>query len=162
MKLPDLSPYSLALKLAGTAIVVAGLLAFVASWMSRGQTIERLSQWQDTVVIATTDATVLPDAKGNRKLLTAAQVPSAIAGLKRSVDSCQAASAERSRLTEEALKRANAADQALANVQTIMRGEYSSAQKRIEALEHVKAAPTPELQCQAVGADSQAAWEGWK
>jgi hypothetical protein len=40
--------------------------------------------------------------------------------------------------------------------------EYESSSKRIEALAKAKAAPTPELQCQAVGADSKAAWEGWK
>jgi hypothetical protein len=36
MKIPDLSPYTLAFKLAGTAIVVAAIMAFVASWMARG------------------------------------------------------------------------------------------------------------------------------
>ncbi len=89
-------------------------------------------------------------------------MPSAIAGLKRTADSCLAASGERDRRAGEQKKRADAADLALANVQAIMRGEYSSAQKRIEALQRVKAAPTPDLQCQAIGTDSKAAWEGWK
>lgn len=162
MKLPDLSPYSLAFKIAGIAIACGALVALVFSWSSRGQTIERMQDWQDNVVLVTTDATVEPDKKGKRKLLDPSAVASAIAGLKRTADSCLGASAERTRITEEAVKRANAADLALANVQTIMRGEYSSAEKRIEALERVKAAPTPDLQCKAVAEDSRAAWEGWK
>ena len=162
MKLPDLSPYKLAAQIAAGAIAVALLVALVMSWMARGQQIDALQGWQRTVVQATTAATVEPDAKGNRKLLDADVVPAAIAGLKRSWDSCQAASAERDRITRDAKARADAADQALANVQTIMRGEYSSAAARIKALEAVKAAPTPELQCQATAADSKAAWEAWK
>lgn len=162
MDLSSLSPYKLAAQIAAGAIVVALLVALVMSWMARGQQITALEAWQRTVIQATTAATVEPDAKGNRKLLDADTVPAAIAGLKRSWDSCQAASAERDRITQDAKARADTADQALANVQTILRGEYSSAEKRIKALESVKAAPTPELQCQAVGADSKAAWEGWK
>lgn len=162
MKLPDLSPYSLALKVGGIALGVIAILTLVMSWSSRGQTIERMTQWQDTVVQATTAATVEPDSKGRRKLLDPAAVPAAIAGLKRTSDSCLAASSERTRIAEEQRKRADAADLALANVQTIMRGEYSSAEKRIAALAAVKAAPTPQLQCQAAAADSKAAWEGWK
>lgn len=162
MKLPDLTPYGAALKLAGMAVALAALVALVMSWSSRGQTIKRLTQWGDTVVIAATDATVQPDDKGKRKLLAPEAVPAAILALKRTSDSCAAASVERTRIADEQKKRADAADLALANVQTIMRGEYSSAEKRIAALAAVKAAPTPELQCQAVGADSKAAWEGWK
>lgn len=162
MKLPDLSPYSLAFKIAGIAIAIGALATLVMSWSSRGQTIQRMTQWQDTVVIATTDATVLPDSKGRRKLLAPESVPSAIAGLKRTADSCLAASAERTRIADEQRKRADAADLALANVQTIMRGEYSSAEKRIAALSAVRAAPTPQLQCQATATDSKAAWEGWR
>lgn len=163
MKLLDsLNPYSLAFKIAGIALACAALVALVFSWSSRGQTIERMTQWQDTVVLATTDATVEPDKKGKRKPLDPASVPAAIAGLKRSADSCLNASAERTRIADEQRKRADAADLALANVQTIMRGEYSSAQKRIDALEKVKAAPTANLQCQAIGADSKAGWEAWK
>ncbi len=160
--LPDLSPYKLIAGAVGIALALGALVTLVFSWSSRGQEIKVLSLWQETVVQAATAATVEPDSKGQRKLLTPAQVPAAIAGLKRSADSCQAASAARNKITEEAVKRANAADLALANVNVIMRGEYSSAAARIKALEAVKAAPTPELQCQAIGVDSKAAWEGWK
>lgn len=156
------SPYLLAAKLAGIGLVVGALFLLVMSWQSRGQEIERLTDWRDSIVQVTTAATVEPDAKGVRKALKPEQVAAAISALKRTSDSCLAASAERDRITADAKARADVADAALANVQTIMRGEYSSAEKRIKALESVKAAPTPELQCQAVGVDSKAAWEGWK
>ncbi len=162
MNLSGLSPYKLAAQIAAGAIAVALLLALVMSWMQRGEQLTRLLSWQRTVVQATTAATVEPDKKGKRKLLEEEAVPAAIAGLKRSADSCQAASAERDRITADAKARADQADQALANVQTIMRGEYGSAEKRIKALEQVKAAKTPELQCQGTAADSKAAWEAWK
>lgn len=162
MQLSDLSPYKLAAQLAGIAIAAAAILTLFMSWSARGQQIASLEDWQRTVVNATTAATVEPDAKGVRKTLAPDQVPAAIAGLKRTNDSCLAASAERDRLTQEARTRADNADKALAAFQAVMQGEYSSAEKRIKALEGVKAAPTPELACQAVGVDSKAAWEGWK
>lgn len=162
MDLSALTPYKLAAQIAAGAIAVALLVALMMSWMARGQQIDALQSWQATVIQATTAATVEPDSKGQRKLLASTAVPAAIAGLKRSWDSCQAASRQRDEIAAEQKRRTDAADQALANVQTILRGEYSSAEKRIKALEQVKAAPTPELQCQAIGADSKAAWEGWK
>lgn len=156
------APYRLAAQIAAGAIALAALVALVMSWSARGQTIESLEGWRAGIVEATTLATVEPDKKGQRKLLKPAQIAAAIAGLKRTADSCLAASAERNRIAEDAVRRANAADLALANVQTIMQGEFSSAEKRIKALEAIKAAPTPQLQCQQIGVDSKAAWEGWK
>ncbi len=162
MTFPNLSPYKLAVQIAAGAIALAALVALAVSWSARGQRIEALEGWQGTVVQATTLATVEPNAKGARKTLKPEQVPAAIAGLKRTADSCLAASAERDRIVRDAKARADVADLALANFQAVLRGEYSSAQKRIEALAAVKAQPTPELQCQAIGGDSKAAWEGWK
>lgn len=162
MTLPNLSPYKLAVQIAAGAIALAALVALVMSWSARGQRIEALEGWQATVVQATTLATVEPNAKGQRKTLKPEQIAAAIAGLKRTADSCLAASAERDRIVRDAKARADAADMALANVQVILQGEFSSAEKRIKALEAVKAQPTPELQCQAIGVDSKAAWEGWK
>lgn len=160
--LSSLSPYKLAAQLAGVAIAVAALVALIMSWSARGQQIASLEDWQRSVVQATTAATVEPDAKGVRKTLAPNQVAAAIASLKRSSDSCLAASAERDRITQDARTRADNADKALAAFQAVMQGEYSSAEKRIKALEGVRAAPTPELACQAIGTDSKAAWEGWR
>lgn len=157
-----LKPYLLALKLAGIACAVASIVLLAVSWSARGQQIIALESQQTTIVQAVTAATVEPDEKGRRKLLKVEQVAAAVAGLKRSVDSCLAASVERDRITADAKLRADRADLALANVQTILQGEFSSAEKRIKALQTVKAQPTPDLQCQAIGVDSKAAWEGWK
>ncbi len=162
IKIPDLSPYSLILKLVGIGLVVIALVALVMSWMARGQEIESLKQWQSSVVISTTDATVLPDSKGKRKLLDAAAVPSAIAGLKRSYDSCHGAIDNANQLAALAKTRADNADAALANQLTLFQQTYSSAEKRIEALAGRKPEATPDLQCQAVTTDSRSAWEGWK
>lgn len=162
MNLSSFSPYRLVAQVVGVALVVCAVLTLFMSWSARGQQIASLERWQNTVVQATTAATVEPNAKGVRKTLDPDNVPAAIAGLKRSWDSCQAASEQRSKLAEEAKLRADNADAALANFRTVLNGEYSSAAKRIEALTKAKAAPTPELQCQAVAADSKAAWEGWK
>ncbi len=152
----------MAVKIAGIALAVAAFIALVFSWSARGQDIARLTEWQSSVVNVTTAATVEPDAKGKRKMLAPDQVTAAISALKRSNDSCQAVSEERDRMTADAVRRADNADAALAAFQVALKGEYSSAEKRIKALESVKAAPTPALQCQAIGADSKAAWEGWK
>lgn len=162
MEIPNLSPYKLALQVIGVAVIACLAITLFMSWSARGQQIASLERWQNTVVQVTTQATVEADAKGVRKTLDPDNVPAAIASLKRSYDSCQTASLERSRLAEDAKKRADNADAALANFRAVLNGEYSSAQKRIDALAAVKAAPTPELQCQAVADDSKAAWEGWK
>lgn len=161
-KVPDLSPYSLIFKLAGIGLAVLALLALVMSWMARGQEIKRLGDWQNTVVISTTDATVLPDAKGKRKLLDPASVPSAIAGLKRSYDSCHDAIDAASVLAVNAKTRADNADSALANQLVIFQQSYGSAEKRITALAGRKPEATPDLQCRAVTTDSRSAWEAWK
>lgn len=155
-------PYGLLLKLGGGAIALAALLGLALSWSSRGQEIIALTAWQNAVIVSVTDATVEPNAKGIRKPLTIVQVPAAIAGLKRGLDSCQAARVQSNLLADGAKQRADLADKALATANVLFRNEYGSVSKRIEALAHTKAAPTPELQCQAIGADSKAAWEGWK
>lgn len=162
MQLSDLSPYKIVAQLALLGLAVVGVLTLFMSWSARGQQIASLQEWQRGVVQVTTLATVEPDAKGVRKTLDPAAVPAAIAGLKRTSDSCLGASAERDRLVAESKLRADNADAALASYQAVLQGEYSSAEKRIKALEGVKAAPTPQLACQAIGVDSKAAWEGWK
>lgn len=158
----QLNPYKLVAQIVAAGVAVAMVLSLFMSWSARGQQIAALQRQLGTIVQATTYATVEPDAKGMRKTLDPDVVPAAIAGLKRSFDSCQVASVQRTRETDEAKQRADNADKALAAFQTVLQGEYSSAQARIKALEQVKAQPTPQLQCQSVGVDSKAAWEGWK
>lgn len=160
--LPDLKPYIGIAKIVGLAIVGLAFFILVLGYMQRGDQIATLEEWQRGVILTTTDATVEPDKNGRRKLLKPEQIAPAIAALKRSADSCLAASAQRDRMALDAKARADAADLALANVQTILRGEFTSAEARIRALEDVKRQPTPELSCQQSAADSKAAWEGWK
>lgn len=160
--LDKLNPYALVAKLVGVALVVALTFAFITSWMARGQEIQRLQGWQDTVVLVTTDAAVKPDAKGVRKPLTPAQIPSAIGALNRSLDSCTAG-VERANLAALTAKAGqDLADKALANANVLLSNDFSSSKKRIEALAVKKPGATPDLQCQGIGADSKAAWEGWK
>jgi hypothetical protein len=144
------------------AILVGALITVTLSWSARGQRINRLEDWQASVVQAATNATVTPDSKGQRKLLDTNQVVAAIGALNRTADSCLAASAASALSARCRASRTMRSRSALANVQTILRGEYSSAAKRIAALEATKAAATPDLQCKAIAADSKAAWEGWK
>lgn len=160
--LDKLNPYALLAKLVGVAIFIALIFAFVTSWMARGQEIQRLQGWQDTVVLVTTDAVVKPDAKGVRKTLTPAQIPSAIGALNRSLDSCSANVEIANSVATSAKAGQDLADKALANANVLLTNDYSSSKKRIDALAAKKPGATPDLQCQGVGADSKAAWEGWK
>jgi hypothetical protein len=162
MLLDPIKPYLGAAKLVGLVLAGLGIFILIVGYMQRGDQIRHLTEWQNSVVLATTDATVLPGKDGKRKLLKPEQIAPAIAALKRTSDSCLAASAERNRIALDAKARADAADQALANVQAILRGEFNSAEARIRALEEVKRQPTPELSCQQSASDSKAAWEGWK
>lgn len=160
--IPTWSTAKLAGTIAAGAIVAALLFTLVTSWMSRGQEIARLKDWQNGVVIAATDATVQPDAKGVRKTLLPVQVPSAIGALKRSLDNANVAFDSITRTAAESKLRAEEANAALANASVLFDKQYVSSQKRIDALANKKPQATPELQCQAVTADSKAAWEGWK
>lgn len=160
--LPKLSPTAWAIRAGVLVVVIAAFWILAIAYIARGDQIKSLEGWQTGVVEATAAATVLPGKDGKRKLLKPEQINAAIAALASSRDSCLAVSAERSRIAEDAKRRAGNADAALASVQTVLRGEYSSAAARIKALEEVKRQPTPELSCQQSAADSKAAWEGWK
>ena len=161
-RLLSLDPRTWAWKAALAVVVIAAFWVLAIGYMARGQKVQALEEWRGSVVLAVTDATVEPDSKGKRALLKPEQVVPAIAALNRTADNCLAASAERDRIAAEAKQRADNADRALANVQTVLRGEFSSAEARIKALESVKRQPTPELSCQQTATDSKAAWEGWK
>jgi hypothetical protein len=160
--LDKLDPYALVAKLVGLAIGIAAMFAFVTSWMARGQEIHRLKDWQATVVLVTTDAIVKPDAKGIRKPLAPEQVPAAIGSLDRSLASCSANVEIANSVALSAKAGQVLADKALANANVLLANDYSSSKKRIDALASAKPGATPDLQCQAIGADSKAAWEGWK
>ena len=146
----------------GGLVVFLFLAALASSWHSRGQEIARLNDWQGQVVMAVTDATVQPDAKGVRKSLKPEAVVAAINGLKRSYDSAHGALDQMTKDTEAAQARAASADKALANATVVFEQRYGSAEKRIAALDSRKPAADPAQQCANMQADSKAAWEGWK
>ena len=153
---------SLYLKLIGGAIVAVLIGVLFTSWLSRGREIERLDSWQTTVISVTTDATVNPDGKGNRKLLTAEAVPGAIAGLKRSYDSAAStlAGISADSLKDKALQRQ--LDQQLA---AILAGQDKSAgasAATIKALIARVSTGDPEKDCKQVDQDSNAAWDAWR
>ena len=160
--LDKLNPYALAFKLAGIGIAVVAVVALAMSWMGRGQEIARLNDWQTQVVIATTDATVEPDAKGVRKPLKPEQVVGAINGLNRGLVSARSALTLISTQALEAKQRADNADKALATATVVFEQRYSSAEKRIAALDKKTPGKTVAEQCAAIQGDSKAAWEGWR
>lgn len=153
----------LALGLAGTAIVAALLLSLVTSWMSRGQEIARLKEWQGQVVTATTDAYAFADEPGKvRKSFKPADVPHAITLLGNNLTTSLTAMRVMTADTEAAELRAANADKALANATVLFEQRFASSVKRIDALDNRPPAATPELQCQAIGIDSKAPWEAWR
>jgi hypothetical protein len=161
--MPTFSTAKLALGLAGTAIIAALLLTLVTSWMSRGQEIARLKEWQGQVVLATTDAYAFADEPGKvRKSFAPEDVPHAIDMLGHNVKTLLTAQAALTHDTEQAKLRADNADRALANATVLFEQRYQSAEKRIAALDNRPPAATPELQCQAIGIDSKAPWEAWR
>lgn len=149
-------------KLIGSAVFAALLGIGIASWLSRGAQIERLKETQATMVQAVTQATVPPGKDGKRKLLSPDQVPAAVAALKSSYDSAES--------TLAGIDRAALADKALqskldAQLSAILAGQDKAAEgtrSRITDLLTRKATGDREKDCQAMDADSNAAWDGWR
>lgn len=149
-------------KLIGGGLAALLIGVFVASWLARGREIDRLKEWQATVVLSATQATVEPDKKGKRKLLSPDQVPAAIAALKRTADNAEStlANIDRAALKDKAIsdKLDAALDSLLADNEK--KAEGSSA--AIRALLERKATGDREQDCAAMEADSQAPWSGWR
>lgn len=111
--LSPIAPYATAIKLAAAGIAVLALIALVWSWHARGQKIESLEGWQDTVVESVTVATVPPDEDGKRDLLSPEDVPAAIAALSASLQSAENALTNISKGALTAKAASDAADRAL-------------------------------------------------
>lgn len=160
--LDKLNPCGLAIRLAGIGIAVVAVVVLAMSWMGRGQEIARLTGWQNTVVNSATVATVVPDAKGVRKPLAPEQVVGAIQSLKWSLDNAHSVLDVMTQRADDAKRRADNADAALAKTTVIFDQRYASAEKRIAALDKKTPGKTVAEQCAAIMGDSKAAWEGWK
>lgn len=157
---PILSPT--AWKLIGGGIVVVLVGVFIASWMARGREIERLADWQSTVVQATTLATVEPDKKGNRDLLDPNQVPAAIAALRRSADNAtaQLEAIDQAALKDKALQRR--LDEQLAAILDSQDRSAEGTRARLNDLLTRQATGDREQDCAIMENDSNAPWDGWR
>lgn len=153
---------TLYIKLIGGAVLAALLGIGVSSWLARGAKIDRLESDIAVVVQSATVATVEPDKNGKRKLLTFDQVPAAIAALRSSKD--------RAESTLAGIDQAAIRDKAIsarldAQLSAILDGQDASAagtKARITDLLTRQATGDRELDCAAMDADSNAAWDGWR
>lgn len=156
-----MTPNQLKLIGGGIAALLLGLL--VASWIHRGQVIEELTGWQDTVIIATTDATVEPDSKGKRKLLLASQVAPAISGLKRSLDN---ATATLESMSAAAIVQKTMSDNLDRQLKSTLEGQvimFKQQAQTIKALNARISSGDAKVDCEMlIEGDSKSAWEGWK
>lgn len=149
-------------KLIGGAVLVIIVGVFIASWLARGREIERLAEWQSTVVHAATLATVEPDSKGKRKLLTTDSVPAAIAALKSTADNAAGALAS---IDLAALKDKAIQQKLDAQLAAILAGQdenAAGAKARITDLLKRGSTGDRDKDCEAMSADSNAAWDGWR
>jgi len=109
--LSPLAPYANAVKVGVGLLAVLVFVAFVWSWVARGQKIEAQQAMLSTITQAATVATVRPDRDGHRKPLRPQDVPSAIAALStslQSADSTLRAISQRTMTARAASQAANA------------------------------------------------------
>lgn len=154
-------PSTMMLRLIGASIAAVLIAGFVLSWFDRGRKIEALENWQVAVQVAVTDATVEPDKKGVRKLVNVETVVPAINALKRSLDNC---AGELDNISERSLaaeKVSNVLDQGLADLLKEQGKQAASMNRRLESLANRKSTGNAAADCEAMDADSAAAWNGW-
>lgn len=153
---------TLYIKLIAGAVIAAVLGIGVSSWLARGARIDRLEDWQATVVLAATTATVAPDKDGKRTLLQPSQVPSAIAALRSSKDAAEStlAGIDMAAVRDKAVSAR--LDSLLASVLEGQDATAAGTKARITDLLTRQATGDREKDCQAMEADSNAAWDGWR
>lgn len=149
-------------KIIGGAVLALLIGVFVASWLARGREIDRLKEWQDLVVHSATLATVEPDRKGIRKLLTPESVPAAISALKSSADNANNALAQidAAALKDKAIQQK--LDEQLAAILENQDKSAEGAKARITDLMKRQATGDKEKDCAIMENDSNAAWDGWR
>lgn len=144
----------------GVLAIVVGI--FVASYLARGAKIDRLESWQNSVVIAATDATVETDSKGKRKLLSPDAVPAAISGLKRTADSCASTLAGIDTAAKREKDIQAKLDEQLSAILDSQDKSAESTGAKLRDLLARKATGDREKDCALMEADSNAAWDGWR
>lgn len=148
-------------------ILALALIAGAALW-ARG-VIERTRLERDQAVAdvadfrrIVTDATVPPDAKGERPLLSTADAKGALAGAIRDRDDARVTLARVDRETKAAKVRADRADATLAQTQAANLRRLGAAQTRIDQLERARPSASAAENEAAIDDDSRAAWEAWR
>lgn len=117
---------------------------------------------RDRFVDAVTEATVPPDAQGQRARLTPDEALAAARGLARDRDDARAALARIDREARAARSRTTAADAYLRQVQGVNARAYARAAPEIARLEAARATGSAARDAAAIETDSKAAWEAWR
>ena len=153
-------------KIVAPLVVVAGLA--IALWyatviidrtrVERDAAVADISEFRRLV----TDATVPPDAQGDRPLLTTEDAKAAFVGAIRDRDDARESLKRIDRDTKAAKVRADRADTTLATVQATNLRRLGAAQARIDQLERARPSAVPAENAAAIETDSKAAWESWR
>ena len=146
--------------------VKAGIaLLFVALAVSLGlqyQTIVTRTGERDRIITVLTEATVAPDNKGNRKLLTPEAALAAARSIVRERDNRTAVIERIDTTTKAAKTRDAAADVHLADQQSRNMREAARSSPVIAALEEVKPSGDAGVDNAAIDNASQAPWRNWE
>lgn len=149
-------------KLIGGGVLALLVGIFVASWLARGREIDRLKDYQSTVVLAATQATVEPDKNGKRKLLNPDAVPAAIAALRRTADNAESTltSIDQAALKDKAIQAR--LDEQLSQILAGQDRAAAGSSATIRDLLQRRASGDPEQDCKAMEMDSNTPWTGWR
>lgn len=149
-------------KLIGGAVLALLVGVFVSSWLARGREIDRLKEYQSTVVLAATQATVEPDKNGKRKLLSPDAVPAAIAALRRTADNAEStlASIDQAALKDKAIQAR--LDEQLSQILAGQDRAAAGSSATIRDLLARKPSGDPGQDCKVMEQDSNSPWDGWR
>lgn len=154
MNLDFIQPYTSMIRMGLIGAAGLAVVGFAWSWHARGQEIEELKTWQETVVVTTARA-------ANVKKLSVDAVPNTISTIALNAANCQttvdaiSAMAARDKIVSDA--RDAALRDSLGNAEV----RYKSAERKIEELDRRQPAPAG-MACAQIEGDSKAAWEGWR
>lgn len=151
----------------GLPIIAILMIVSAALWARRVIDVTRLERDQAVADVAdfrriVTDATMPPDSRGVRVLLSIADAKGALAGVIRDRTDARTSLARVDRETKAAKVRADRADAALAQAQAANLRRLGAAQARIDELSRARPAATAAENAAAIDDDSKAAWEAWR
>ena len=157
------------LKVAKVILPIFALMLLVGAALWARSAIERTRLERDAAVAdvadfrrIVTDATVPPDAKGERPLLSIADAKGALAGVIRDRTDARTSLARVDRETKAAKVRADRADATLAQTQAANLRRLGAAQARIDELARARPSASAAENAAAIDDDSKAAWEAWR